>query len=169
MDAGGELVAIDAVGCKRGRSAEGTDEHKRFTVQLWSSADGVICPSFSIIKCSSTKHDLTSTRVVQTLHTEKGFTAADGWTLRFWSRTMDIKRNGNMVTETHKRPYIEHTDGSIITCQSKAYMDTCVDLQCARTPPLAHPSPSQPWHGYVARDTGGPVVSPQQPPCAARG
>ena len=121
-----QLVPSGVSGIKRGRSSKHTDEKLRFTAVIWATAAGTIGPSFNIIKCASKKHDLRGTRVLDTVHAEHGFTAKDGWTKKVWSRTIEMTRKGKLQVEHHVRPYLIHTDGSVITTQHKAYMDTCV-------------------------------------------
>jgi len=56
------------------------DTKARFTTFLFGDTAGKMKPTFSIIKCSSSKAvDLSGTRVVSNLLREPGFGAADGW------------------------------------------------------------------------------------------
>jgi len=83
-------------------------------------------PSFNIIKCSSQKPDLSKTRVLSSLHQQPGFTAADGWEMLTWKRTLTVtNKKKEEVTREYCRPYLKHKEtGAIITIQHKAWMDT---------------------------------------------
>ena len=88
-------------------------------------------PSFHIIKCSTAKDepDLTRTRVIQNLHTQPGFTAADGYTLSVWEKQMtltkQVRKQPVQYSITFRRPYLQHKDKlTLITCQHRAWMDT---------------------------------------------
>ena len=74
-----QFVPEDAA---RGSTPE-SDEKARFTTLETGDSAGDMVPSFHIIKCSTAKDepDLTRTRVVQNMHTQPGFTAADGYSL----------------------------------------------------------------------------------------
>jgi hypothetical protein len=76
-------------GTKRGSAPE-SDDKARFTTFLWSDAEGTPCPTFTIIKCSIQKADLSGTRVISNLHEEEGFTSEDGWELCEWEGTFDM-------------------------------------------------------------------------------
>ena len=90
-----------------------------------SAIKGGMGPQFLIIKCSATSHDLSNTRVLQNLMQVAGFRASDGWALKFWTRTLTLNdKKGNPVTKTYKVPYMIHPDGTVITIQHKAWMDT---------------------------------------------
>ena len=94
---------------------------------LFGSADGEMGPLWAIIKCSVKGADLSTARVLNTLHLETGFTAAEGWVLRMWERTLTLKAKGKDKTETktHRRPYLINTDTlEVVTIQLKAWMDT---------------------------------------------
>ena len=66
--------------------AEKADEKARLTAMLWGTAAGKMGPVFAIIKCTSKLADLTNTRVLTSLASAPGFTAADGWTARLSGR-----------------------------------------------------------------------------------
>ena len=106
--------------------APATDEKARITDMLGGSAGGNMMAHHAIVKCSSMKADLTKTRVLQNLMKELGFTAADGWVLKFWSRTITLKtKKGKMSTLKYTKPYLIHTTTKdVITIQHKAWMDT---------------------------------------------
>ena len=102
-----------------------TDDKARFTAMLFGDAKGKMGTVFLIIKCSPTKPDLLSTCVVQNLHRQEGFTAADGWQLKQWSRSLTLKnKKHQLVTSEYKRHYLIHDRGHVITCQAKAWMDS---------------------------------------------
>jgi hypothetical protein len=71
-------------------SAPASDEKARYTSMQAGDGDGGMLASFNIIKCSSTKADLTGTRVLKDLHKMSGFTEADGWEMLTWSRTLTL-------------------------------------------------------------------------------
>ena len=104
-----------------------TDDKARFTAMLFGSAAGKMGKSYNIIKCSSKNPtDLTSTRVLQNLAANgAGFQPSDGWSLLVWQRSLTFKNKKNaMETNLYKRPLLRHTDGSVITLQAKAWMDS---------------------------------------------
>jgi len=114
-------------------SAPGCDEKVRYTSMQAAVAEGEdgdaeaaeVLPSHNIIKCSSRKADLSKTRVLKTLHAQPGFTAADGWELHIWRRTLTLKgKNGKETTAEYVRPYLKHTSGTVIKIQHKAWMDS---------------------------------------------
>ena len=115
--------------------AEKADDKARLTAMLWGSAAGKMGPIFAIIKCSSQKADLTSTRVLNALALVAGFTEADGWTANVWTRTLTIKVKQAVKEIEFKIPYLIHkVTLAVITIQHKAWMDTArccmwVDLQ----------------------------------------
>ena len=107
-------------------SAPESDEKAHMTDMLYGTAGGKMGSHFLIIKCSSKKLDLTGTRVLATLHQADGFTAAYGWQLLIWERTLTLpNRAKEMVTNTYRRPYLFcQATGDVITVQHKAWMDT---------------------------------------------
>jgi hypothetical protein len=107
-------------------SAPASDEKARYTSMQAGEGEGGMLPSFNIIKCSPTKADLTSTRVLKDLHKVSGFTAADGWEFLVWTRTLTLlDKKKKEFTAEYKRPYLKHTaTGAVITIQHKAWMDT---------------------------------------------
>ena len=48
-------------------------------------------PLYAIIKCTVKGIDLTTSTVLKTLHTQAGFTAADGWEYKVWERELTLK------------------------------------------------------------------------------
>ena len=115
-------------------TAPDSDEKARFTAMLWGVAAGYMGSIFAIIKCSAKGANLTSTRVLKTLHADAGFTAQDGWSLLTWTKDLTLTEKKNLVTRTYTVPYLKHTNGNIITIQHKAWMDTVrvcmwIDLQ----------------------------------------
>ena len=103
-----------------------SDEKARFTALLWGMADGDMGPAFIIIKMTVKGPDLSSQRTLQNLQNKHaGFTEADGWVLRTWRRSLELKVNKEMKTVEYVRPYLIHLEtGVIITVQKKAWMDT---------------------------------------------
>jgi len=85
---------------------------------------------YIIIKCSKTKNmqDLTSTRVLKSLHAQPGFTASEGWEFKIWSRELKIPKRGQKPEDAesrpYRRPYLINKAGVVITVQHKAWMDT---------------------------------------------
>ena len=70
---------------------------------------------------SEKKPDQTKMTVVRDFHKKDGFTTADGWMLKEWSKELEI--NGN--TDMHKVLYLIHErTGHVITSQVKAWNDT---------------------------------------------
>ena len=97
---------------------------ERITTGIFRAADGAVPPSFNIIRCASTKADMSRVKVISELHKAPGFTVADGWQLRVWRQDVMIKgKDGVLKLIKCARPYLIHTDGTVITCQSKAWMD----------------------------------------------
>ena len=90
---------------------------------LGGTAEGNMLPSMHIIKCSSSAVDLRRTTVIKTLH-KTHYTAADGWTFKEWDRVLVLKVKGVEKTLHYHRPYIVHSDGTVITTQHKAWMDS---------------------------------------------
>ena len=135
-------------------TAPPSDEKARFTTLETGDAAGNMLPSFHIIKCDAKGgNDLSRTRVIHKLHLEKGFTAAEGWELWLWEKTLrlETKVKGQIVVTptTFKRPYIFNREKlTVVTCQNKAWMDTAgiamwVELQ---------------YGPYVAESCGGKAV-----------
>jgi hypothetical protein len=85
---------------------------------------GNILPMFHIIKCTVHGADLRSSTVISALHKKDGFRAVDGWTLKLWERELTLKVKNVETTLRYYRPYIVHTDGTVITTQHKAWMDS---------------------------------------------
>jgi hypothetical protein len=110
-------------GNKRG-SSPAFDDKARFTTMLYGDGEGVMQPPLNIIKCTVHSVDLRSSTVISTLHKKEGFRQADGWTLKTWDRELVLKVKGEDKTLHYYRPYIVHTDGTVITTQHKAWMDS---------------------------------------------
>lgn len=109
-------------GIRRG-SAALSDEKARFTAMLWGKRSGKMGAAFIIVKCSSKKYDLRSTRVIHNLHKLPGFTEADGWKLLMWSRQLEIVNKKKEVQQVLcARPYLQNGE-AIITLQARAWMD----------------------------------------------
>jgi hypothetical protein len=106
-------------------TAPATDEKARFTSMEGGTAAGEMLPQFEIIECSVKGPDLSSVRVIATMHQQPGFTAADGWELKEWRKTLTLTKKGVETTEEYIRPYIiETATGNVVTAQHKAWMDT---------------------------------------------
>ena len=107
-------------------TAPESNEKARFTSLLWGTGRGKMGPSWNVVKCSVKGHDLSSVRVLKTMHeSEPGFTAADGWELKMWEKVLTLVVKGKEVTATHKRPYLIHKETLVVvTVQIKAWMDT---------------------------------------------
>ena len=110
-------------GVKRG-AAPAFDESARFTTMLGGTAAGNMLPAFNVIKCSVDSANLSKTTVIQTLHRQAGYSAADGWTLKPWERELTLKIKGVEKSVRYLRPYLVHVDGTVITTQHKAWMDS---------------------------------------------
>ncbi len=110
-------------GVKRGAVPE-YSESARFTSMLGGTAAGNMLPTFNIIKCTVDRADLRATTVIQAFHKQAGYTAADGWTLNMWERELARKIKGVETTVRYFRPYLVHVDGTVITTQHKAWMDS---------------------------------------------
>lgn len=111
----------------RATAPEG-DDKARFTSFLFGSAGKGMEPSFNIVKCASQNpYDLSGTRVIHNLFIQH-FSADEGWELKKWERTMDLpvknKKDGAHQRVVCKRFFIEHTNGTIVTCQNSAWMDS---------------------------------------------
>ena len=118
-----QIVPKDAA---RATAPESNDK-ARFTLMLFGTAAGEMGPAWSIIKCSVKGVDLSSARVLNTLHEEPGFTASEGWALKVWERQLTLKGRGKNkeTTAIHKRPYLIHKETlEVVTVQIKAWMDT---------------------------------------------
>ena len=100
------------------------DGKERITTGIFSDGDGNVPPSFNIIRCTSKKADMRKVKVISELHKLSGFTAEDGWELREWCHDVLIKgKDGLIKLVKCARPYLIHKEGTVITCQSKAWMD----------------------------------------------
>ena len=112
----GQGRASNALGAAAGK--------ERITTGIFSAGDGGVPPSFNIIRCASTKADMRKVKVISDLHKLPGFTEEDGWHLREWRQDVRIKgKDGVLKLVKCARPYLIHVDGTVITCQSKAWMD----------------------------------------------
>jgi hypothetical protein len=93
------------------------------------NAKGAFVPNYFIIETSSTSVDLRSTRVIQNLHKREGFRSQDGWTLRWFVKTLLIKPAGGgasaeRVAMNCEIPFLIHSiSHCVITLQAKAWMD----------------------------------------------
>jgi len=120
------------------------DTRSRFTGMLALSASGDLIPAAFIIKCDTTAANQQGPlKVISTLNTKPGFTAADGWASGWWEGDVTTKKG--MVQ--FKRQYLKHSDGRVIWAQPNAYMDSCgmmmwVDLVLA---PLKFKSGDPHW------------------------
>jgi len=106
-------------GTKRG-SSPAFDDKARFTSMLYGDGEGTMLAIFNIIKCTVKSADLRSSTVISALHKKEGFREEDGWALKMWDRELTLKDK----TLHYYRPYIVHTDGTVITTQHKAWMDS---------------------------------------------
>ena len=98
------------------------DDSARFTTMLGGTVVGNMLASFNIVKCTIDRPDLRSSTVIKTLH-EK-YTAADGWALKTWEHELTLKVKGVDKTRHYLRPYIMRTDGTVITMQHEAWVDS---------------------------------------------
>lgn len=99
------------------------DDTGRFTSMLACAASGAQAPPAFIIKCSTIDNNQDGKiKVIDTLHAQPGYTAADGWVSGWWSGPVATKTHG---IKDFKRQYLRHTDGRVIWAQHKAYMDSC--------------------------------------------
>lgn len=112
-----------AEGAERG-SVPASDEKARITAMRWGKAKGGMAPPFIIVKCTAKGSDLSNTRVLQNLHLLQGLTTQDGWALKLWSRELKLKEKNRFVTRQYVCPYLAHANGSLITIQQKAWMDS---------------------------------------------
>lgn len=103
-----------------------SDDKARFTAMLCGHASGDMAPSFNIVKCNSTKPDLSGTWVLNNLvNNGSGFKIVDGWKLMSWTRSLALKnKKGELETKIYKRPFLLHNNGTVITLQAKAWMDS---------------------------------------------
>ena len=110
-------------------TAPESDDKARFTSFLYAgNAAGKMKKSFNIVKCQSqSPYDLGGTRVLQNMHKKDArFSSAAGWTMERWSRSLMLpaKKNEAPSLVNCVRPYLQHSDGTIITVQNKAWMDS---------------------------------------------
>eukprot|EP00961_Rhodomonas_salina_P064599 869230-Rhodomonas_salina.1 len=97
---------------------------------MTGSGMGELLPQHLIMACTVGKADMSRVKVIESLHAKPGFTAADGWTYQWWSKVLPIKlpkkkNTGDQFMMTaFKLPYLIHTDGTVVTCQKKTWMDT---------------------------------------------
>ena len=107
-------------------SAPESDDKARFTMMLFGTSEGVMGPTFNILKCTVNKVDLSSTRVLTNLMQEAGYREVDGWKMMRWQRTLTLKgKNKQMVTRNYVRPYLIHNvSRDVVTLQHKAWMDS---------------------------------------------
>lgn len=103
-----------------------SDDKARFTSMLFGSAAGKMGPTYNIVKCNSAKADLTGTRVLKNLVADgDGFKPEDGWNMFRWERTLALKnKKGTLESKVYKRPFLRHSNGTVITLQNKAWMDS---------------------------------------------
>eukprot|EP00966_Prymnesium_polylepis_P316753 7318895-Prymnesium_polylepis.1 len=91
-------------------------------------------PSWDVIKCSVKGTDLSTSTVLNSLHREPGFTAADGWELKMWERALILESRGKEIIAVHKRPYLIHTETlAVVTVQIKG-------ASCKATQLCTHPT-----------------------------
>jgi hypothetical protein len=120
-----QYVPADA---RRG-AAPALDERARFTTMLGGTAAGSMLPCVHVVKCAVDRADLRSTTVLAALHGRAGFTEADGWALRVWERELALRSaraagGAEAPRRRFFRPYLAHADGTVITVQLKAWMDS---------------------------------------------
>lgn len=121
-----------------------TQMKARFTFMVLGSAAGEMGPPWAIIKCTCKGAGLSSTRVLNTIHLQAGFTREDGWTLRMWQSMSDVALDGR-PTLSCKRPYLIRLETlAVITVQLIAWMDT---------PGICMWNEVQ-LHAWIARRTG---------------
>jgi hypothetical protein len=138
-----QYVPADA----RRAAAPGGDDKSRFTAMVWSTAAGELGPLFLIIKCSVSGADASRSTVLDGSHlmAQSGFTESEGWSLHTWIRTLELVNKGKKYSAEFKRPYIRHTSGTVITANSKAWMDTvtmCMWMETQFVPWIeGHPGP----------------------------
>ena len=141
-----------------------SDMKDRFTANLTGSGEGDLLPEFQIIYCSVSKPDMSRVKVIDNLHKQQGFQQSDGWTQKWWTRTLPIKqqsKKGEPVryeAVEYTRPYLQHSSGTVVTCQNKAWMDTpaiCmwVDLVLA---PWLEENECPEWGALLTWDHCGP-------------
>ena len=102
------------------------DEKARFTTFIFGSAEG-LSPCFSIVECQAKNgYDLSNSKVIHSLHHES-FTAAEGWALMMWERTLALpsrQRGAPPELTRCRRPFfLVHSVQHVITCHNKAWMD----------------------------------------------
>lgn len=124
------------VGAKEKRAAAPeSDEKARFTAMVCASADGIVYPTFYIVKCTvQDTTDYTSSRVLNAFLTDNTFnpaTVVQGqqrrpWMKREWQRELRLPVKKDVwVTKTYKRSYLLNVDtGDVITVQNNAWNDT---------------------------------------------
>ena len=108
-------------------TAPEADDKARWTSFLSGNGEGEMDPSFNIVKCASKNaFDLSGTKVIQNLHKLTYFSASKGWSLKTWERAMMLPpaKSKEPALIKCKRPYLIHEDGTVITCQNKAWMDS---------------------------------------------
>ena len=106
-------------------AAPASDEKARFTSMEAGTAAGNMLPQFEIIECNVVGADLSSVRVINTLHQQPAFSVAEGWELKEWRRTLTLVHKNEEFTEEHVRPYLlQRSTGNVVTAQHKAWMDT---------------------------------------------
>jgi hypothetical protein len=109
------------------RGQQSANVKLRITAIITVNGNGFFAPTFIIIKHSKSsyeKPDQTTMTVLKALH-KSVLTAAKGWELKIWTRTMAIK---NKKTKKYndieqKCFYLQHKSGHIITSQCKAWND----------------------------------------------
>eukprot|EP00961_Rhodomonas_salina_P088196 1186342-Rhodomonas_salina.1 len=111
---------------------------------------------------------MTRVKVIENLHKIAGFTEEEGWKYKWWTQTLPIKlpKKKSDASEQYaltefKRPYIVHEDGTVITCQKKAWMDTagiCMWVELILKPWLdANECPE--WGALLTWDHCGPHMT----------
>eukprot|EP00961_Rhodomonas_salina_P044032 591265-Rhodomonas_salina.2 len=113
----------------RGTAAHSTMKNS-FTSAMTGNSNWDLLPQHLIMACTVGKADMSRVKVIDSLHAKPGFTAADGWTHSWWEKVLLIKlpkkkdTGEQFMMTAFKLPYLIHTDGTVVTCQKKAWMDT---------------------------------------------
>lgn len=96
-------------------SEQAKSDRRRITALIFAAADGLLGPSFLVIKCSVKGADLSSSTVLSNLK-KHGFSERNGYVHRYWEKVIANKK---VI-----RPYLLNVQtGDVITCQCNAWMD----------------------------------------------
>ena len=106
------------------------DDSARVTAHITVAADGSTLPAFVILKNASKSPDMSKSRVAASaarLTALAQMTAEEHDTLpvnSVWERSIQVRRKQTLTTEHYRIPYSTLVDGTIVTANPRAWMNT---------------------------------------------